>query len=229
MAGRNAQCPVSSSPSSAPLGYLTANGGIPLLGAAEVNELPRWAEKAPAGPRPGSPAGTATIDGRYLPNTPPKFAGEINLNAAQSKPWWLLCVVPPKGSPNVLLIMTERRGLRRPEHFRRRLTPPRCSTASPKWAYATPTFIPPRWCSPDAGRSSSPAATTTPSAMASSRKCQPATRATTASSVPSAQPSPAHPPGQRLRHLLFGKNHNTPDFTASQAGPLRPVAGRHGL
>jgi hypothetical protein len=32
---------------------------------------------------PGSPGGTTTIDGRYLPNPPQPFNGEINPNAAQ--------------------------------------------------------------------------------------------------------------------------------------------------
>jgi hypothetical protein len=36
----------------------------------------------------GSPSATTTIDGKYLPNPQPKFGGEINLNAAQSKPWF---------------------------------------------------------------------------------------------------------------------------------------------
>ena len=35
---------------------------------------------------PGSPSATTTIDGRQLPAPPQKFEGEINLNAAQSKP-----------------------------------------------------------------------------------------------------------------------------------------------
>jgi hypothetical protein len=32
---------------------------------------------------PGSPDSTKTIDGRYLPQPPQRFGGEINLNAAQ--------------------------------------------------------------------------------------------------------------------------------------------------
>ena len=56
---------------------------------------------------PGSPDATTTIDGRYLPPPPQKFEGQINLNAAQSKPAWLARVVPPKGAPNILLIMTD--------------------------------------------------------------------------------------------------------------------------
>src|SRR5215470_4838317 len=59
---------------------------------------------------PGSPGATTTIDGKYLPPQPPPFGGEINLQADQSKPYWPPQVVPPKGAPNVLLIMTDDQG-----------------------------------------------------------------------------------------------------------------------
>ena len=36
---------------------------------------------------PGSPSATTTIDGKYLPNPPPAFGGEINLSAKDSKPY----------------------------------------------------------------------------------------------------------------------------------------------
>jgi arylsulfatase A-like enzyme len=59
---------------------------------------------------PGSPSATTTIDGKYLPPPPPPFGGIINLGAGQSKPYWPPTVVPPKGAPNVLLIMTDDQG-----------------------------------------------------------------------------------------------------------------------
>ncbi|WP_024519557.1 arylsulfatase [Bradyrhizobium sp. Tv2a-2] len=59
---------------------------------------------------PGSPSATTTIDGKYLPPQPPKFGGEINLEASKSKPYWPAQVVPPKGAPNILLIMTDDQG-----------------------------------------------------------------------------------------------------------------------
>ena len=59
---------------------------------------------------PGSPSATTTIDGRYLPNPPAPFGGEIGLTAKDSKPYWPPTVVPPKGAPNVLLIMTDDAG-----------------------------------------------------------------------------------------------------------------------
>src|SRR5215831_6103264 len=66
---------------------------------------------------PGAPDATRTIDGRYLPNPPPAFGGEINTNAYQSKPYWPARVVPPKGAPNVLLIMTDDAGFGLPSTF----------------------------------------------------------------------------------------------------------------
>ena len=59
---------------------------------------------------PGSPSATTTIDGKYIPNPAPPFAGVINLSAVDSKPAWPPTVVPPKGAPNVLLIMTDDQG-----------------------------------------------------------------------------------------------------------------------
>jgi arylsulfatase A-like enzyme len=66
---------------------------------------------------PGAPDATRTIDGRYLPNPPPAFGGQINTNAYQSKPFWPARVVPPKGAPNVLLIMTDDAGFGLPSTF----------------------------------------------------------------------------------------------------------------
>ena len=59
---------------------------------------------------PGSPDATTTIDGRYLPPPPQKFEGAIGMQADQSKPYWPATVVPPKGAPNILLIMTDDQG-----------------------------------------------------------------------------------------------------------------------
>ena len=59
---------------------------------------------------PGSPSATTTIDGKQLPPPPPKFGCVINESVKNSKPWWPPRVVPPKGAPNVLLIMTDDQG-----------------------------------------------------------------------------------------------------------------------
>src|SRR5262249_12140240 len=59
---------------------------------------------------PGSPSATTTIPGSQLPAPPPPFRGKIERNGAQSTPYWPARVVPPKGAPNVLLIMTDDTG-----------------------------------------------------------------------------------------------------------------------
>ena len=59
---------------------------------------------------PGSPSATTTIDGKQLPPPPSKFGGVIKEDAKDSKPYWPPTVVPPKGAPNVLLIMTDDQG-----------------------------------------------------------------------------------------------------------------------
>jgi arylsulfatase len=59
---------------------------------------------------PGSPDATTTIPGNQLPPPPPKFGGVIKESYKDSKPWWPPRVVPPKSSPNILLIMTDDQG-----------------------------------------------------------------------------------------------------------------------
>jgi arylsulfatase A-like enzyme len=66
---------------------------------------------------PGSPGATTTIDGKQLPPPDPKFGGVIKEKASESTPWWPPRVVPPKGAPNVLLIMTDDQGFGAPSTF----------------------------------------------------------------------------------------------------------------
>jgi arylsulfatase len=65
----------------------------------------------------GSPSATTTLDGKQLPPPDPKFGGVIKEKASESKAWWPPRVVPPKGSPNVLLIMTDDDGFGAPGTF----------------------------------------------------------------------------------------------------------------
>src|SRR5215471_13530474 len=65
----------------------------------------------------GSPSATTTTDGRQLPPLDPKFGGAIKDDALQSTPWWAPRVVPPKGAPNVLLIITDDAGFGVPSTF----------------------------------------------------------------------------------------------------------------
>ena len=59
---------------------------------------------------PGSPDATVTIDGKQLPPPPLPFDGVIKESALDSKSYWPPRVVPPKGAPNILLIMTDDQG-----------------------------------------------------------------------------------------------------------------------
>src|SRR6266481_9762958 len=59
---------------------------------------------------PGSPDATVTIDGKQIPPPPMPFGGVIKESAVDSKAYWPPRIVPPKGAPNVLLIMTDDQG-----------------------------------------------------------------------------------------------------------------------
>jgi arylsulfatase A-like enzyme len=86
-----------------------------LLITAAVPALAQNAQQT--SPPPGSPAATIIIPGDQLPPPPPKFGGIITEDAKTSKPWWPPTVVPPKGAPNVLLIMTDDSGFGVPSTF----------------------------------------------------------------------------------------------------------------
>ncbi len=66
---------------------------------------------------PGSPTATTTIRGKQLPPPDPKFDGVIKEKATDSKAWWPPRIVPPKGAPNVLVIMTDDCGFGAPGTF----------------------------------------------------------------------------------------------------------------
>ena len=59
---------------------------------------------------PGSPSATTTIEGNQIPAPEPKFGGVIDESVTKSKTWWPPRIVPPKGAPNILLIMTDDQG-----------------------------------------------------------------------------------------------------------------------
>ena len=60
--------------------------------------------------KPGSPAYGEPVTSNALPPPVPPFGGEIKQTATDSKPWWAPRIVPPKGAPNVLLIMLDDAG-----------------------------------------------------------------------------------------------------------------------
>jgi arylsulfatase len=65
----------------------------------------------------GSPSATTTIPGTHLPAPDPKWGGVIKDDALQSQYWWPPRIVPPKGAPNVLLIITDDAGFGVPSTF----------------------------------------------------------------------------------------------------------------
>jgi arylsulfatase A-like enzyme len=65
----------------------------------------------------GEPSATTTVNGNQLPAPEPKFGGVIKETLDGSKTWWPPRIVPPKGAPNVLLIMTDDQGYGVPGTF----------------------------------------------------------------------------------------------------------------
>lgn len=89
--------------SAAVVGLILATAGV---AAAQQSNAP-----------PGSPAATRTIDGRQLPAPSMPFGGKIERNAMQSTPFWQARIAPPEGAPNVLLIITDDVGFGAPSTF----------------------------------------------------------------------------------------------------------------
>jgi arylsulfatase A-like enzyme len=167
---------------------------------------------------PGAPDATTTIDGRYLPNPPSAFGGDINLNAAQSRPFWPARVVPPKGAPNVLLIMTDDVGFAAPSTFGGVIPTPaldRIANAGLRYTQFHSTAL----CSP------------TRAALITGRNHH-AVGFGVISEVATGFPgydSIIDKNSTTIGRILkdngyatswFGKNHNTPAFQASQVGPF---------
>ncbi|WP_143744445.1 arylsulfatase [Mesorhizobium prunaredense] len=65
----------------------------------------------------GSPAATRAIDGLQLPAPDMPFGGKTERNALESTPFWQPRVAPPEGAPNVLLIITDDVGFGAPSTF----------------------------------------------------------------------------------------------------------------
>ncbi|MGV4791691.1 sulfatase-like hydrolase/transferase [Rhizobium sp. F40D2] len=59
---------------------------------------------------PGAPDARRVIQGLQIPAPPDQFGGRIERNAAQSTPFWPAQISPPKGAPNVLLILLDDAG-----------------------------------------------------------------------------------------------------------------------
>ncbi len=167
---------------------------------------------------PGSPEATITVDGRYLPPPPQPFGGEIELNATQSKLFWPARVVPPKGAPNILLIMTDDVGFAAPSTFGGVIPTPsldRIAKAGLRYTNFHSTAL----CSPTraaliTGRNHHSVGFGVVSEMSTGFPGYNSVIGVDNATV-----------GRILlengyRTAWYGKDHNTPDWVATQAGPF---------
>ncbi len=188
------------------LAFALLIAAIPAARAQQINGVP------------GSPDATTTIDGRYLPPPPQPFRGRVELNAAQSAPAWPMRVVPPKGAPNVLLIMTDDVGFSAPSTFGGVIpTPALDRIAADGLRYTN--FHSTALCSP------------TRAALITGRNHHSVgfgVVSETSSGFPGYDSVIGRDSATIGRILLengyrtswFGKEHNTPVYQASQAGPF---------
>jgi arylsulfatase A-like enzyme len=167
---------------------------------------------------PGTPGATTTIDGSQLPPPPQTFSGTIERNAAQSTPYWPARVVPPKGAPNVLLIMTDDTGFGVSSTFGGVIPTPnldRIATNGLRYTNFNSTAL----CSP------------TRAALITGRNHHSmgfgvvTEQSTGYPGYNSVMTRDKATIGKILKDhgywtSWFGKDHNTPEFQASQAGPF---------
>jgi arylsulfatase A-like enzyme len=193
---------------------LTASASVLAMGL--LASAPALAQQTTG--TPGSPNATTTIDGRYLPPPDQPFQGEINLNAAQSRPAWPARVVPPKGAPNVLLILTDDVGFGAPSTFGGVIPTPALDRIAANGLRYT-NFHTTALCSP------------TRAALITGRNHHSVGFGVISEGVTgfpgynSILPKNAVTIGRILqengyRTSWFGKDHNTPAYQASQAGPF---------
>jgi len=167
---------------------------------------------------PGAPDATTTIDGKQLPPPDPKFGGLINKTAKDSKPYWPPRVVPPTGAPNVLLIITDDAGYGVASTFGGVIPTPALDRVAANGLLYT-NFHSTALCSP------------TRAALLTGRNHHSAgygviaEQATGYPGYDSVITRDRATIGRILkdhgyRTAWFGKNHNTPEFQASQAGPF---------
>ncbi len=167
---------------------------------------------------PGAPSATMSISGEQLPAPAPVFGGVIKDNALQSTPWWAPRTVPPKGAPNVLLIMTDDSGYGVPSTFGGVIPTPaldRVAASGLRYTQMHSTAL----CSP------------TRAALITGRNHHSAgfgvisEQATGFPGYNSIIGKDKATIGRIMKDngyatSWFGKDHNTPAFQASQAGPF---------
>jgi arylsulfatase len=187
-----------------------------LLAIALLCSMPAGAQQVTG--VPGSPSATTTISNKQLPPPDPKFGGVIKDDALQSKPWWPPRIVPPKGAPNVLLIMTDDAGFGVPSTFGGVIPTPTMDGIAREGLRYNRVFST-ALCSP------------TRAALMTGRNHHSAgfgvisEQSTGFPGYNSIIPKDKATIGRILldngyRTSWFGKDHNTPAFEASQAGPF---------
>ncbi|MGA9575502.1 MAG: arylsulfatase [Lysobacterales bacterium] len=166
----------------------------------------------------GSPSATTTISGKQLPAPDPAFGGVIKDDALQSKSWWAPQIVPPADAPNILLIITDDAGFGVPSTFGGVIPTPtmdRIAKNGLRYNNIHSTAL----CSP------------TRAALITGRNHHSAgfgVIAEQSTGFPGYNSLISEDKATIGRILLdngyatswFGKDHNTPAFTASQAGPF---------
>ena len=142
----------------------------------------------------------------------------MNLNALVSKPWWPPRVVPPKGAPNILLILTDDVGFAAPSTFGGVIPTPSLDRIAANGLRYT-NFHTTSLCSPTraaliTGRNHHSVGFGVISEMATGYPGYNSVIGKDSATI-----------GRILlengyRTSWFGKNHNTPSYQASQAGPF---------
>jgi arylsulfatase len=167
---------------------------------------------------PGSPSATVTVDGKQLPTPPSRFGGRIERTAEGSQPYWPPRIQPRKGSPNILLIMTDDSGYGVPSTFGGVIPTPALDRIAANGLRYT-NFHSTALCSP------------TRAALITGRNHHSAgfgVVAEQATGFPGYDSIITRDKatigrilkGHGYHTSWFGKNHNTPAFQASEAGPF---------
>src|ERR1700760_783031 len=166
----------------------------------------------------GAPGATTTINGKQIPPPPQAFGGVIKEKASESKPWWAPRVVPPKRAPNVLLIMTDDCGFGAPSTFGGVIPTPALDRIAAQGLRYT-NFHSTALCSPTraaiiTGRNHHSVGTGVVGEIATGYP-----------GYDSIIPIEKGTIGTILKAngyatSWFGKNHNTPSYQSSQAGPF---------
>lgn len=189
---------------------------VSILSGLGLGSFPSFAQQVTG--TLGSPGATTTIPATQLPPAEPPFGGVIKEKASESTPWWAPRVVPPKGAPNVLLIMTDDAGFAAPSTFGGVIPTPaldRIANAGLRYTDFHSTAL----CSP------------TRAALITGRNHHSVGNgvvgeiSTGYPGYDSIIPIEKGTIGTILKEngyatSWFGKNHNTPSFQASQAGPF---------